>query len=710
MARTSKRAVIGILLALAAIELGVLAVAYFTREPSGGVSATVAANHHDDPGSSVGEMPIAPSLSEDESNRGDRSPAGRVPDSAEPVGPLELPRSSSRGSDLTVLHVRVVAKDGTPLTRGCIDCTWKGRPTLTMPTGRVAVNIAGFVTNIEMPSAAETCVVTASISGLPPARAELAGFRRKAGDSAPVIGRVDRDVSVKVLDTLHGPTLFGSILVNGEARVPDGLEIIVDRAGGRALVNRVDATYVVPSLVRGPPKSVRVESDDSLPQWFHEPSITADGDWRLDLALVSKHKLHVTAVDATTNNPAGGVELACESGMTRHVRKTTDANGECEFRGFSDSDTLTLREVRGSRMEAMPIFSIRLTDQTPDEIRATVRVGAPKAVVWGKLPDEYRHGPSVRYTRATGDGSPLFGHSVKMDDDGLWSFECEVPSEWSVWIGEQNSSVTRVQRVVVERAQEYGPIQFVRATDTFVRLVVKNAPSSDGIYVAAEDVFGRRLCSEKVIPSASDRIGSSIRPDVIDSFSTRHAFTIELDVITKAGALRASVERIAMVDPQVTTEVTIDISEQQELQFRVNGSPPSGRSRLELHGLNELGSTSGERAMFELVDGVSRTALPLPAGTYLYEFHGQQSPREHACARGIASVQSGSGAHAVMIDWRSRAVALDTLGSGIAFARLDGVSCTSLAPELREVHWPRGMSDTVTTVLVPESCEYTVLK
>jgi hypothetical protein len=456
MARSPKRVVFLVLLAMAAIELGVLITVYLARSSDDTAASTVASDLPAPPKPVDVEQPPDPALNTNRVDPAERSPA------ASDRQAIDLAATSSatlRAGDGTVLHVRVVAKDGSPLTSGRIDCDWKGRRKADTPRGLVSANISGIITDVLLPPIAETCAVTASLPARLPARVELAGFRRKALELAPMIGRVDCDVRVTLVDTIAGPTLSGVIIVNGEKRVPDGIDIIVDSVSGNALVNRADATYVVPRLPHGAPKSVRVESDENMPHSFGDPEADADGNWKLDLALKSRRSLHVRAVDTSTSGPAQFVELVLDVGTSRIVHKSTDAGGECVFRGLPERGTVRLYDARQRRGLEAPLFSMSLSPDTPDENLARVSMNAPRARVWGSVPTQLLAGrggsrtSAVRRARSREPGGPTLGDAiVDVDAEGRWSFDCEVPSQWIVWVGERDSTSSQVQRIVVDRA------------------------------------------------------------------------------------------------------------------------------------------------------------------------------------------------------------------------------------------------------------------
>jgi hypothetical protein len=709
---------LAILFALSAVGLAVLAAVYMTRDRSAAGNSIIVPARGDESNPILAEPPTHPSLSEDADNRTDRSPAARASESSETIAAPASTSSASRGGDVTVLHVRVVAKGGAPVTRGHVDCEWKGRRTSNTATGRVGVDIAGLVSEIELPSAAETCLVTASMSGHPPAQIELAGFRRKALESTPIAGRVDRDVSVTLLDSIAGPTLSGSITVNGERRVPDGLDIIVDLTSGCALVNRVDATYVVPSLARGVPKTVRVESQESWPQSFRDPAPDAVGNWKLDLAVVSRRSLRVSALDALTHGPAQGVDLICEivgeapregTGY-RRVRKTTDVDGVCVFRGLPDGDKVSVREARELDEHVSPLFSMSVTATTPDELRASVQVNAPRALVWGTLPKELSlgslgsHRYVVRRARSSKAGHSSGEIAVALAADGRWSFECDVPSQWVVWIGGENAIVTQVQRVVVDRVQEYGPIPLALATTTNLRVIVRNPPRG-GVNITARDELGRDVY-RKLLGTAPDQFPSrAVGGEIVDTIPVQGTVVVTIEAFSRGGAQST---RSITVDPRLVTELVTDLRDLRERDFelRVNGTAPHGGTALELCRLDDTGAEMDETAYVSLADGASRAALPMADGTYFYSIS-----EAAGAVIGIIRFPSESESSVVKIDWRGRWVPRADLGVGIELETLDGVSCANLSPERRQVRWPPWWKDeTFQNVLIPDGCKYRVLE
>jgi hypothetical protein len=77
---------------------------------------------------------------------------------------------------------------------------------------------------------------------------------------------------------------------------------------------------------------------------------------------------------------------------------------------------------------------------------------------------------------------------------------------------------------------------------------------------------------------------------------------------------------------------------------------------------------------------------------------------------GIVNVPDSSEPSALRIEWSGKSVPREKLGAGVELVSIDGFSCASLKPGERQIRWSGGWGASVTTLLVPDKCEYNVLK
>jgi len=626
---------------------------------------------------------------------------------------------------LTVLHVSVVAPSGGPITSGTIDVEWRGDPhDQTAPSGHVHANISGATTEMKLPLAAETCAVSASSTGYPPAQVIARGFRRLRPDAAPLAGRVDHNVRIVLGQREEGPTISGSITVNGKRRVPDALRITVNGVHAEPLIDRTNASYSISGLsLRSIEPSVielRVESDETPIRKFTVPEPDADNHRHIDLDLESNGALFVHAIDDSSGEPAIGVALALEVNTisqrtlratfsnTRTIHEKTDDHGDCVFHGFTQDGKLTLREAKSEKSGDAPLLTIDLAPDSPSEFHETVRVNAAKATVWGIVPAPPGSGPGlsgsyrVMRARSSPDGRRPLGDpiSVLADGEARWSFECAAPSQWLVWLTQDKVRVSPTERVVVDQARSHGPVSLTLATMHAVRLQMTNLPPTGSVHMFINDEAGGPTTSETIPITASE---------------LEHAIQLlgpsRLSMTCTPGATdsRTQTHRMLRVDPQQSPVVTVDWHNDRErpIALTLNGSAPTEDCVISLMRLDEDGGVTSDGTVFSIVQGRSDRAMPISSGTYLYAI---LSDHDRGALYGIARVADSAELTAMKVDWRGKLVPRATLGVGIEFATLEGFSCARLRADLRQVSWPKTWGNEVTALLVPENCEYSVMK
>jgi hypothetical protein len=628
--------------------------------------------------------------------------------------PAVAPPPAVQLGDVTVLHVQVVNTAGAAITQGHLECGWQGEWRASNPdTGRVDAELAGSVTDIVLPLIAESCKLTASAAGYPPASTRVFGFRRPKQDAAPLPGRVDHDVRIVLGAPTEGPTLSGSITVNGERRVPEGLAIVVNSTIGLALVDHVAATYVVPKPSVTPTKVVAT-SDESLSCELAVPPAGADGNWHLDLPLVSGRCLYVHAVDGTNGAAAAGAALTLQvsilsertvkmmSFRQQTLTSTTDARGNCVFRCLPVEGRATLRESKKEHSEDKPLLELRLTPDSPPEFRETVTLNAAQASVSGTLPVPPGTGPglssSYRVQRARiGDGgrtAPVEG-AVPVDARSGWSFECEVPSDWRVWLSNGTARVSQIEEVHVTQA----PIELRLQEAIELRLRLVNSPGAGSVSIAIVEDAGDPWRHEEVPITASEFV-----------HPLRLHGPARLTVRCKAGkGMSVSESRqILSVDPSRTPELTVDLHGDRVhgVTLTLNGEAPQGETVLPFVGLDASGKPTMEGVIFHLLDGKSRDPVPVVPGTYLYIL---QSDSAHGAIFGALHVPDSAEPAVLRLDWRGVALPRSSLGTGIEFESIEDVSGSSWVEGLRQVRWSKSWGPEIETLLVPEHAKYRVL-
>jgi hypothetical protein len=702
MAGSSHRASIVLALAMAALIGGALALMHFKGahdEVAALVEPSSKAAAKSEPAPSALELPLA------------------APESAtsKPAEPPHAPAAVPPAADATVLHVQVVDMSGAAVTSGMLECNWRASGDNAL-SGRVNARITGQTTDVTLPVDATSCKITASAATFPPAQVTAAGFRHKNKGAAPA-GRVDHDVRI-VVGMNTGTTLSGAIYVNGTKRVPDALNIIVDATIGRALVNQVDATYVVPYGEDRVPHELRVDSDDSPTQTFKAPDADSEGNRHLDLKLESKRSLRVHAVDDATGAAASGVSLSCyvrvtvQDSVMRRVfnehtsRRTTDAQGNCEFHCLPDDGLVKLTETKDERSDIKPLLTLTLTSTSPAEFDQTVRVNAARATVFGDIPAPAGSGPgmssSYRVVRARRleSGASSSEEMAVTQDAGRWSFECEAPSDWFVWLTSENARVSQVERVTVDRPRSIGPVQLMLTPLHDVTLRMINLPASGTIIMFIADVAGG--------PSQHENFAFT-GPEV--AHVIRVQGPVRVNVHSQAGPAGSKTEfaTTITIDPQATPEVVVDMHDKhaRKAEITMNGSPPAGETVLSFIALDESGARTGQGSNFALTDGKSDGVTALPGGRYMYWLN---TLKHHGLICGIVNVPEAGDATVVKIDWHGNEIPRDRLGAGVELVSIDGVSCAAMKPFEKQVRWSPAWGADVTTLWMPEKCEYTVLK
>ena len=509
--------------------------------------------------------------------------------------------------------------------------------------------------------------------------------------------------------------------MNGEKRVPDGLNILVDEVRGRALVNRIDATYVVQVGVEHTPGILRVDSDDTPTRQFNVPDADADGNRHLDLLLESKRSLRVHAVDDASGAPAIGVSLSIYSraqgevrsplhNFVEHtVRKTTDAQGNCVFRSLPEDGIVTLTETKDERGEFKPLLSLTVTRESPAELAQTVRVNAKRASVWGILPVPEGGGASastlrVHRARASETGGRSYDERfVDQNARARWSFECEVPSEWLIWLDEYGERVSPIMRVAVDRAESIGPVTIERAATRDVLLRIIHLPASGNLTLFVTDVAGGPMQKETFVFEAAD---------------LEHVIHVRgrVHLIVRCNASgpesRIGISETLTIDPQAVSELVVDMHGDRlhKVELRLNGAYPSRGGILSLRALSNTGRMTGFQSVFILNIGVCAMSNALPAGAYMYSL---QSTEDAGLIYGIVNVSDAEDEDTVKIDWHGKAIPREMLGIGVELVSLDGFSCANLTPIERQIRWssfaPEWPPETP-MLLMPDKCEYNVLK
>lgn len=619
---------------------------------------------------------------------------------AAPAGdPLDRPRSGA----LTMLHVRVVDTHGRPITSGRLECEWSMPHVDMLPIDRVALDISGEVTDLELPPDTNRGVVTASAPGFAPASARAEGLRHAKRMDPDTEGRVDRDVQVVLGETIEGPTLTGAIFVDGVRRVPDRLRLLVitDGGSGDALVDSVSASYVVPKL-SAQPKEFLVDSGETTPCTIPVPLPDMQGNRILDLQLHTGRRLILQVLDAQARTPAAGISLTYQGTIVRErvegrtvshdqlFRLQTDAQGQCVLACLPSDGGIAIFETKDwGKFD--PLLRLRLGPDSPAEFRETILVHAPKASVFGALAGQQGEVLRMRASRA---GAMSIGERVDTDAHGRWSFECDAPSDWVIWLSVNKVRVSQLEHVSVVQCQAYGPIALEPAHFRELTLRLVHVPAQGYIAIRTEEDTGEPAHFESLKATGTDSLST---------LQLSGPSRLRIDCIPETPEGQTRFEQILQVDPANTHELVVDLHSEssRSVALRINAAVPKGTAILRLQNL-EVGA--GARLEIELSGGESPADVPIPAGRYAYVLETSPSP---GAVCGVLDVPTTG---ALEIDWSGQPLPREALGVGLEWKTLDGVPVAQLPVDLRRFVWPRTLDAASGTCLVPDHSEYSVLK
>jgi hypothetical protein len=291
------------------------------------------------------------------------------------------------------------------------------------------------------------------------------------------------------------------------------------------------------------------------------------------------------------------------------------------------------------------------------------------------------------------------------DGEGRWSFECAAPSEWLVWLTQEKTRVSEVAHVVVERAQSHGPVTLALATTHEVKLHMIHLPEAASMFLSIRDEAGGPAQNESFDVTQPERQAHELEHVI----HMRGAARVSINCTPDASASRTQTHQVLRIDPQQSSVVTVDWHNDRarSIELTLNGSAPKEECVISLMSLDDKGTPTNDGTVFSVVGGKSDRAMPLIAGSYLYSILSDQR-RGALC--GVVHVVDSAERDSVKIDWSGKLLQRDTLGRGIELATLDEMSCAALPQFLRQITWPKTWGPEVTTLLVPEHCEYTVMK
>jgi hypothetical protein len=327
-----------------------------------------------------------------------------------------------------------------------------------------------------------------------------------------------------------------------------------------------------------------------------------------------------------------------------------------------------------------------------------------RAVVWGTAPEATTDASTkyeVFYARPPSSSEPVYRElPARLDERHRWSFDCDVNTDWLVWLTQDGAIVSNIERIHVDRSRAYGPIQLAPMSLKLVNVRLIHLPGRGKVTTLVYDLAGGPTQRDFAAFSHAELSTSLSVQGPVDacfqcSASPRNS-------LTESSEWR-------MIDPQASREVVVDMhgDRMRGVVFRVNGEAPKGETLLALIALDEAGAFAGRTTTFTILDGKSDVPAPLPGGSYLYSLTGD-ADRGLIC--GTTTVRDAADQVAATIDWHGKSVPREKLGHGVELVSVDGVSCANLKQFTRQILWRTTKVEDASTLLVPEKCEYVVLE
>jgi len=642
-----------------------------------------------------------------------------------------------RGSDVTVLRVRVMGPGGDPESAGNLECFAGERsfPETQALSIHLCVPIQSAVTELVLPASCLEAVLVASGSGAPPTLHREEDLRR-LDDVFHVSGRVEKDVSISLQSDSAGSVVVGRILVDGIARVPEGLRVLLvrkpshsasvedalDRLPSLALVDRAARSYRAGPLspaVRG----LWATSVETVPCWIPIEWSEGQGDLHIDLDCASGRTLHLSCVDADTGRPAPGVALETQT-LTKissagdqeffkphSVRVCCDENGRCTIRGLPESGTFRLTRPRPASRNAagsgstLPVaqsessvLDLELESGSPRESWETVRLSSAEvrtARIFGSSrgSEPWFDGPgSVRVMwRSSGaPGPPAVGCELRPDAD--WELSLPTPAEVELWIERDRRRVSEPVTLALRNEAAIGPIQFKPRALMDVLLHWRHAPEGADLEISAFDAGGAEpIASLPDLTEAGEAPLQLAGPE-----------RLSLQLRASEGPL---VERSIDWDPARGARIDVDFRPGAPTSIELGGDPEliSGASEIWLLGVDP--SRSGTvRAAVPIEAGRSIRAVSLPAGRYFWRLRGP----EGSFVIGCFDLHEASTARSLRLSCGAQRSRIEDLapsgGRALEALSVAGVSVESWVPlELRRMDLI-GFGVSTSSAAEPHSC------
>ncbi|MEM7309085.1 MAG: hypothetical protein AAF682_20545 [Planctomycetota bacterium] len=542
------------------------------------------------------------------------------------------------------LHVAVRQESGAPVLEGRIECHWAESPHVEGdPFYRTQeVKIDGPTTTIELPSWALGALVVASPKSGLPGKARLDNLRNQNDRWHAEGETVDWDVEV-IVDSGLTSVLEGSVTVDGEERIPDGLTVFLIQdpldqpreatsmeefyatSPQIGWVDHERATYRV-WPVAPKARKLRVGSRETKPRTIElstfEPS---GGVRRLDLHLETGGRLELTVVDRE-GSPVAGLpiefthEYLLRSTFTRQhydrhrVTTQTDSDGRAILSGLTPKGFV--RAYAPSRQLGRELWSGRVPSDLDGTLHAQAeyRTDDVPSLVWGRLSDlravAESLSPEVHVVALGAPGVAAPFPVARDEEQGTWS--CAVPAgDYAVWLQSDEGRASGTEFASVEAGGE-AALELLALPRRLLALRWLNAPEGATLEWRGRAEHGPLEASRQI------------------ALDEPHGETLVNVAALQALDVEAHVGERLLVRRRLTGSfddpIEVDFAALADVDFHLflNGKSPGGAGSLTVVPLGTARSSSVATYHETAQAGRARIAIPADAKELLYLYSDAQ--------------------------------------------------------------------------------------
>lgn len=607
---------------------------------------------------------------------------------------LEFSAPVSAGfSDSTRLHLRALAADGSVVTPSCFEIFTVDRIDTSNPLVRESqiVNATGAVTTVDLSPSVFAVRVTASASGHTAGSLNLDNLRHVDGRPR-LSGLVEHSIDVRLDQAVAAPCLVGRITVDGVARVPQDLELLLREASDDQIVQcevRIDrsaSSYSIGPLIGGPLR-LFVAGRDVAPRSIDVPNVGSRDAASLDLDLTSGRTALLEVRTAETGDPASGVELRVDVTIDawrradavgvagRPYLARTDARGRLEIRGLPERGHLTVSQCVPPRRTSYgyafepgaPCFEHRLTSADPTILRANVEISTatpPTCTIWGRLADSRVECGAQHLrlcvARATADTVTVTRYAF--GESALWELEIEPAERAQLWLECSDARASDIVAITPSARARLGPIVFPARVPTPITLAWSGAAPGDRMYVV-------RLGGLVDEPTCALELEAESGVHVIELEAR-----CELGIALERGGTR--LQRIVRCDPRHEREIRVawPAPESVEVRLASDGDSIPEHACVVLHPLD---NAQALEVRLQLEHGRA-TVHSLAPGAYFFRVEGFD-----AAALVVGVARRERNALEFVLNWR--ACDIESAESLVELDSIDGVDLASVPRVMRRL-------------------------